>query len=89
MLINLNAYLEARPANSFAKDYANVMIVEMDRRFKASGMEDFLYCFGHILHPYYRGSLFRKGTQKWKDRYYNFVNFVCVRNFRCLLRYFR
>jgi hypothetical protein len=70
MLINLQSYLEARPVNSFAKDYANVVIVELNRRFPDCGTQNDLYCFGHILHPFYRGSLFRKGSQKWKDRYY-------------------
>ena len=69
MLINLQSYLEARPVNSFAKDYANVVIVELNRRFPDCGTQNDLYCYGHILHPFYRGSLFRKGSQKWKDRY--------------------
>ena len=69
MLINLQSYLEARPVNSFAKDYANVVIVELNKRFPDCGTQNDLYCCGHILHPFYRGSLFRKGSQKWKDRY--------------------
>jgi hypothetical protein len=68
MLINLHAYLEARPANSFAKDYAKNMAKELDKRFPGNGMDQDLYAFGHILHPFYRGSLFRKGSEKWKAK---------------------
>jgi hypothetical protein len=70
MLYNMQAYLEAKTkTNSFAKDYASVVLDQMGRRFPDCGTQNDLYCCGHILHPYYRGSLFRKGSERWKDRY--------------------
>ena len=66
MLANLQGYLEKEARDgtqSFAKDYAEIMINELQKRFPNE-----LFCFGHILHPYFRGRLFRKGTERWKER---------------------
>ena len=71
MLQNLQGYLEKEArdgSQSFAKDYATIMIDELQRRFPNVGTDNELYCFGHILHPYFRGRLFRKGTERWKER---------------------
>ena len=71
MLANLEGYLEKEARDgtqSFAKDYAAILISELHRRFPNVGTDNELYCFGHILHPYFRGRLFRKGTERWKER---------------------
>jgi hypothetical protein len=66
----MQAYLETKArTDSFAKDYATVVLEQLGRRFPDCGIHNELYCSGHILHPFYRGSLFRKGTERWKDRY--------------------
>ena len=64
MLVNIQAYQEARPVNSFAKDYADVMLVELDKKFPNCGTENELYAFAQILHPFYRESLFRKAVER-------------------------
>ena len=66
MLANLQGLLEKEARDgtqSFAKDYAEVMIKELDIRFPNVGTDNELYAFGQILHPYYRGRLFRRGTE--------------------------
>ena len=69
------------------KDEATGKKLELEKRFPGWGTENDLYCFGQILHPFYRGSLLSKGSQKWKDRY--FINYVNVQKYWFLYRYFR
>ena len=94
-LANMDGYLEkiARDGTqSFAKDYAEVLINELHRRFPNVGTDNELYCFGHILHPYFRGRLFKRGTQRWKDRYFSYfytVIFGTFETFALLYRNFR
>ena len=71
LLVNLQGYLEKvgleHPA-SFGHDYCEILINELNRRFPDNGCTNELYAFGHILHPYYRGRLMRKGSERWKNR---------------------
>jgi hypothetical protein len=71
LLVNLQGYLEKECTDhpqSFGKDYAEILITELGRRFPNVGSDNELYAFGHILHPYYRGRLLRKGSERWKNR---------------------
>ena len=82
MLANLQGYLEskARGTQSFVKDYSWIMLNDLNRRFPNCGTNNELYGFGQIIHPFYRGRLFRRGTESWKEKkkffFVIFVTFV-------------
>jgi hypothetical protein len=51
--------LANKPEESWAKDFANAMLKEMNKRFPANGTKVDTYCYSNILHPYFRGSLLK------------------------------
>ena len=66
--------LIAKPEASWAKDYATAMLKEMEKRFPQQGTKVEVYCFGNILHPFFRGSMLKhQSTPFFNDQVHKFL----------------
>jgi hypothetical protein len=77
LLYNMEAMLfkiRMKPEASFEKDFAVAMLAELARRYPSNGTRNDVYCFAHILHPFFRGNLIRAEHQNWWAKLDAFVN---------------